>query len=548
MGNVLHCIKSIPKVRFLTCKDVQTYWINEGPKALFILLYVLANIAVILERFIHYYVVDDEVFKVLSWGLIGARCSAAALKLNCAIILIPVLRNFLSWIRGTWIGTYLPVDKAIVFHKNIAWFIAFLSAVHITSHYMNFNTLEHWDIEDPESRGDLTAWYSDLEPDGEMPTTWDFAWTTIAGITGHIVVFCMILMYSSAVESVRRPNFEAFWFTHHLFIIFYGLLCAHGAGEILEPPTFWAWVLGPAVAYLVERMVRILRGHQSTVLLMAIQHPSKVIELQMKKSKFRYKPGQYLFLNCPYIAPHEWHPFTISSAPEEDFVSVHIRVVGDWTGKLAKLLNPEKQLGVVCENMLTAVNGDPILRIDGPFGAASEDIFKFQTVMLFAAGIGVTPFASILKTIRYRIEAQLETGSVDMPITKVYFYWVTRDKNAFEWFFELLSALEAENINNFLEIHAYLTSVRNTKAAKELIAEEEEEDDGRDPFTGLMAGTHYGRPDLNAIFEDKTQNHPNDRIGVFFCGPRVMSKMLYKSCRKYTKKSSTKFYYHKENF
>jgi predicted ferric reductase len=46
----------------------------------------------------------------------------------------------------------------------------------------------------------------------------------------------------------------------------------------------------------------------------------------MRKAKFEFKAGQYLFLNCPYIAAHEWHPFTISSAPEEPFVSVHIRV------------------------------------------------------------------------------------------------------------------------------------------------------------------------------------------------------------------------------
>jgi NADPH oxidase len=30
----------------------------------------------------------------------------------------------------------------------------------------------------------------------------------------------------------------------------------------------------------------------------------------------------------------------------------------------------------------------PILRIDGPFGTASTDIFKFETVMLIGAGIG----------------------------------------------------------------------------------------------------------------------------------------------------------------
>ena len=35
------------------------------------------------------------------------------------------------------------------------------------------------------------------------------------------------------------------------------------------------------------------------------------------------------------IAIHEWHPFTISSAPEDpNYFSVHIRGVGHWTNKV----------------------------------------------------------------------------------------------------------------------------------------------------------------------------------------------------------------------
>lgn len=32
---------------------------------------------------------------------------------------------------------------------------------------------------------------------------------------------------------------------------------------------------------------------------------------------FHYRPGDYLYLNVPSIALYEWHPFTISSAPEQ---------------------------------------------------------------------------------------------------------------------------------------------------------------------------------------------------------------------------------------
>lgn len=97
-------------------------------------------------------------------------------------------------------------------------------------------------------------------------------------------------------------------------------------------------------------------------------------------------------------------------------------------------MNPEKKLGVVQENLLSAPDGDVLFRIDGPFGAASQEVFDFKVVMLVAGGIGVTPFASILKSIRYKIESK-----VGSTIAKAYFYWISRDKNAFEWFNEVLA-------------------------------------------------------------------------------------------------------------
>ena len=43
----------------------------------------------------------------------------------------------------------------------------------------------------------------------------------------------------------------------------------------------------------------------------------QVTHLVISKSvNFKYRPGDYIFLQIPAIAKHEWHPFTISSAPE----------------------------------------------------------------------------------------------------------------------------------------------------------------------------------------------------------------------------------------
>ena len=62
-----------------------------------------------------------------------------------------------------------------------------------------------------------------------------------------------------------------------------------------------------------------------------ILHPSKVLEVQVKKENINPKAGQYIFISCPEISFLQYHPFTLTSAPEEDYVSVHMRIVGDWT-------------------------------------------------------------------------------------------------------------------------------------------------------------------------------------------------------------------------
>ena len=51
----------------------------------------------------------------------------------------------------------------------------------------------------------------------------------------------------------------------------------------------------------------------SFFLFQVVKHPSKVLELQMKKKGFESLPGQYIFLKCPSVSHVQWHPFTLTS-------------------------------------------------------------------------------------------------------------------------------------------------------------------------------------------------------------------------------------------
>mmetsp|Transcript_60824 Transcript_60824/g.132074 ORF Transcript_60824/g.132074 Transcript_60824/m.132074 type:complete len:88 (+) Transcript_60824:1097-1360(+) len=60
--------------------------------------------------------------------------------------------------------------------------------------------------------------------------------------------------------------------------------------------------------------------------------------------------------------------------------------------------------------------------------------------------------------------------------------------------------------------------------------------------------SQYQRPNLPAIFQHQKSLYPEEEIGVFYCGPKVLAKQLYKCCRDNTAHAGTRFRFFKENF
>ncbi|CAI8022398.1 Cytochrome b-245 heavy chain, partial [Geodia barretti] len=438
---------------------------------------------------------------------------------------------------------------------------------------------------------DLTAYLdADIQPD---PIT--ICFVTAAGITGHIITIALFLMVTSSLEFIRRSYFEVFWYTHHLFIVFLVGLAFHQfqrllpvqtniadhdpqncsqfrevgpdsgffnrtTGEVLNttnqemtieicppaeftpaPATAWAYMLGGLIIYAIERTVRFFRSLRKVVIIKVVEHPSKTIEIQMRSKGFFADAGQYVFVNVPSAALFEWHPFTLTSAPEEDYFSLHIRIVGDWTEEVGR------QLGIGRDDFQQSWEL-PRIAIDGPFGTASEDVFDREVGVLVGAGIGVTPFASILKSVYYKLIDE----NTKIRLKKVYFYWICPEPTAFEWFADLLLSLEKQmaekGISDFLDTHIYLTRGWKDNQAFAIMLREGDE---ADAITGLQAKTHFGRPDWAKEFDSISLSHPNTGVGVFFCGPPVLSHNLHKYCNEYTRQGDStraRFYYNKENF
>ncbi|KAJ1925205.1 hypothetical protein IWQ60_004698 [Tieghemiomyces parasiticus] len=541
-------------------------------RTFFYTLWFLIQLTIFLSVGIYYLTTSDYKTARETMGptLALSRAGAYCIIIDASFILLLVSRNFLSYLRSTFVSRYITIDKNIHAHKVVGWTIVFMTFLHVFGHTFNLTHVA------AASAGAVTGgWLFFLSP---------------VGITGNLMVVLLAIMVTCAMARVRRPHFELFYYTHHLFIPFYILLIAHGSFCVIEAdnapvcrghPDFWKFFLIPAIIYLVERITREVRGRRPTQISRVVQHPSRVVQIQIKKESLKAKTGQYIYINCPEISRHQWHPFTLTSAPEDDFISIHMRMAGDWTREFAERLGcssgkakgaePEKRFNPLRSRTLrrpggrggapTAATSEfnpgevvktfglPRIMVDGPFGAPTEHVFDYEVAVLVGAGIGVTPFASVLKSLWYRTT---QPGKL-AHLRKVYFFWICRDIQAFEWFQDLLVALEEENLGDFLEVRAYLTGRLSEDQIRNLAIHSTEE--GPDALTGRKTPTYFGRPNFDQIFADIAAQQLRKKVGVFFCGPKPVATTLKRVCRTYSSAQDTNgsntgtvFEFHKEHF
>ncbi|MCJ1481318.1 hypothetical protein MMC06_001475 [Schaereria dolodes] len=541
-------ISNAPPRDLLWREKLDRWMVNEGSRRLFVFLFMFVHAMIFGFGFINFYLKDNLTTARTTFGITYpiARAAALVLHFDIAILIFPVCRTLISLARQTPLNGIIQFDKNVTFHKLVAWSIVFFTWVHTIAHWNNFAQLSAKNSQG--IKGFLLANFK-----------------TGPGWSGYIMLTCLMLIVATSIDKPRRANYERFWSTHHLFIVFFVFWSVHGAFCMIKTDAapfcsgtgvfFEYWMYGGFI-YLLERIAREIRGRHKTFISKVIQHPSSVVEIQIKKEHTKTRAGQYIFLCCPEISVWQYHPFTLTSAPEEDYISVHIRCQGNFTKALAAAVGCSFERGgdkkgsevVSVDRSVSKADADPALRrllprvyIDGPFGSASEDVFKYEVAVLVGAGIGVTPFASILKSVWYRMNYPQQKTR----LRKVYFFWVCRDFGSFEWFRSLLMAIEAQDMDSNIEIHTYLTAkIKSDDATNIMINDADAE---KDTITGLRAPTSFGRPNWDAIFRSIRQIHAPGEAGVFFCGPKVLGSQLHMKCNMYSEPGFN-FVWGKENF
>jgi len=380
------------------------YWANNKRFLIFILILFLINGALFIHR--AYYFRNFSMLNGLTPNpfYLLSRANGRTLLFNSVLVVILVLRNTITLLRRFGLGTILPLDNNIYLHKLVGVLIFIQASSHAVMHLCNFAinvqpdpvkfvqlTYKYW--EDYYGAGVPLTLYNlppgcsvvdASSPDAEycLPGSLDVpggvnpdyiynngsflcqactgegkSWTYaewlftmkphmfglihgIANPTGVALMIILTIMFVCSLPFIRRRgHFEIFYFTHLLYFAYFVLL-------VLHAPEFWKWFFVIGLIWMVEKVYRFLNslfGQGKSVIKSGVILPSKVTNLIIDRPHgFKFSPGDWVFVRIPAVASREWHPFTISSAPEvSDHITLHIRGVGEWTNSLYKLFENE---------------------------------------------------------------------------------------------------------------------------------------------------------------------------------------------------------------
>ena len=522
-------------------RRLRALWEVHGPELVFLAVVVALQIAVGVQQCVKY-ATGPQYQAVLGWGVGLSKACAGALYPTMFFLVLSMSRLFSTFMRRFYyISRFINWDRSHAFHIKISIVALVLSTLHTIGHLSGTFVFG--------SRPNRQPAVAALWGPEEAPKSYLAYVQSIPGWTGLTALGMFYIIAVLSIPFVKRKSYEIFQLGHLLMFPMLGLLMAHGTAALLQFPILGLVLAVPTLLVIIERTTRVLSGFYKIPAKFEILDEDTIcITCTIPKGrKWKYEAGQYVMLQVPQVSFFQWHPFTISTCIDRQ-MQLHIKTGGDWTRKVRSTVEL-KYVG-----------------IDGPFGAPAQRFYQFDQTIIVGAGIGVTPFSGILTDLQTRedevwnvnvpqltdksesLAVQTSTRSVNSIDLQMYkrvdFHWVVRDKNYLLWFSDLLNRISSgeHNPNLDIRLHNYLTKKRKnicTHVYRWLLEKHRIDNHSVSPLTGLIAPTHFGRPDFRTIlsnhYDEMVELFSRDKqrrrkVGVFYCGTPVVGVQLADLC------------------
>eukprot|EP01063_Lacrimia_lanifica_P003989 TRINITY_DN12227_c0_g1_i1.p1 TRINITY_DN12227_c0_g1~~TRINITY_DN12227_c0_g1_i1.p1 ORF type:complete len:795 (+),score=351.14 TRINITY_DN12227_c0_g1_i1:96-2480(+) len=567
-------------------------WIMKWPKYVATTIWIAATIVTFAFEW-HKFNTELN-YEISYYAIPTAKACGAGLRLNCHLVMLPVMKRLITRVRDflynrrsgekrtdfkqehgpTWLW-----EKYLSFHIRMVLMIVALAFGHTVSHIINIIFMAY-KTSDSVLMNEHYNWccdkgsYFDRFPQlSSEPTFFHILFLAVPGWSGIMLWSCLATFGYTARQKKRAENHERFYYLHWVCIITWLIMLnVHGSTQVITAPKVFYWTIAFGGLLVLEVLLRVWSRTEVEVYSAVVDPTTKWVALRLAKPKnFHYRTGAYAKICVPEISSTQYHPFTISSTPESEYVGFHIKADGDWTRMMSDLMDARQ-------------DNFPKVILEGPYASAAEHVFEYDTVLLFSAGVGVTPYASILQTVHAIEKGRKGKGTaavsvrrgVDMDLPNIHFHWTCRDQFSFSWFGKVFEDLMHEHPSGggaeqakiqkmsslshhiyeaeVLDLNLYMTGalpeadVTNTliRMTLDTIYHKTKTD-----IVTEVSGsgqTHFGRPNVESILEKMVNKYPGKEIGVFACGPPPFVGGIHRLCMDKTGKRDTIFRYYEEQF
>ncbi|XP_064627803.1 NADPH oxidase 4-like [Lineus longissimus] len=360
---------------------VRTWLANNGAKHIVMLIWTGLNAVLFWHTYTHYKYEPSYFYlhQMLGAGLCISRGTASVLNLNCCLLLLPMCRATMTAIRtcGNRLSRRticLLIDHCKGFHIACAYTVIVASVIHYSAHMINAQNFTRF----------YNTVYQDVNAaNSPQQNPLVIVLGSVPGMTGMLMMLVLVLICASSTY-MRIGNYDIFWLSHRLYLVFFLLLLTHALRGVLkqqtnihqhwpgcrygnvsipwpeaEPeyhndqdkmnipcrvkPSFvtlgsstWMWIIGPILLYLLDAIFRCARRRDDAQVVHVQQYANDVIEINLSKEGFWCRPGQFVLISCPKLSHFEWHPYSITRVPskEKQTFSIHLKTTGDWSGDL----------------------------------------------------------------------------------------------------------------------------------------------------------------------------------------------------------------------
>ncbi len=229
-----------------------------------------------------------------------------------------------------------------------------------------------------------------------------------------------------ALRTVRQfMNYELWYYLHltsyAVLLLSYGHMFASGQELIEGKPghTLWiglyVFVIACFVWGRIIAPIRLNLRHQMRVAEIVPEGPDTFSVYVKGKNldKLQARAGQ--FFRWRFLAGGHWwqaHPFSLSAAPNEEWLRLTIKIVGDHTQQI-QWLDP----------------GTPVF-VEGPSGTFTADRRARQRAVLIAGGSGIAPIRALLEDLPRGAVVIYRASSPDDILFREELDWLADSRDA----------------------------------------------------------------------------------------------------------------------